>query len=88
MVEDKGRKPGNPVGGGVCYDKHGHPIAIGDLYRAPDGRVYKAHGFTGERQPGTNAEYARDVEWMPPDTPWTDSARTKGDDDQSIIWGS
>jgi len=81
------KKHDTTVGGGVAYDKNGNVLKVGDLYRAPDGKIYKVNGFTVETKPGTNAQYSRDVEAVPPDTPWTDSA-TGSPQPQSIIWGS
>jgi hypothetical protein len=88
LSDEKHRPNRNDAGAGEVFDKNGKAGKIGDLYRASDGRVYKMHGYAGERQPGTNAEYARDIEWVSPNTPWTDSAVGLSVDDQTIIWGS
>ena len=82
------KKHDTNVGSGVAYDKYGNELKVGDLYRTADGHVFKVHGLTVETKPGTNAEYSRDVEKVPADTPWTDTAIGLSPQPQSIIWGS
>lgn len=82
------KKHDTNVGSGVAYDKNGAELKVGDLYRAPDGHVYRVNGLTVESKPGTNAQYSRDVVKVPADTPWTDSAGGLSPQPQSIIWGS
>lgn len=90
--QDRGepQRPERPTaGGGIAYDKHGNAFTNGDKVRGADGRIYKVHGLGVESQPGTFAAYARDVEKVPDNTPWTDSAAglppTRA---QTILWGS